>query len=100
MESVVRKNMKPFSLYLPVEYHNMLLDYSRQRKASEVVREAIVSYLNGGDMFVAGYNKALKDAVAVVKGCKEIEVIAVNGKYLDVLLADQIQALERTDNGK
>lgn len=87
--------MKPFSLYLPVEYHNMLLDYSRQRKASEVVRDAIISYLNGGDMFKAGYNKALKDAKAIVKDCKEIEVIAVNGKYLDVHLSERIGSLEK-----
>lgn len=91
----MRKNMKPFSMYLPLEYHKMLEDYSKQRKASEVVREAVVAYLNGGDMFSAGYNKALKDAVAIVKACKEIEVIAVKGKYLDVLLAEQISSLEK-----
>jgi predicted DNA-binding protein len=91
----MRKNMKPFSMYLPNEYHDMLTDYSKQRKASEVVREAIVAYLNGGDMFKAGYNKALKDAQAVVAGCKEIEVIAVNGKYLDVYLSEQIGSLEK-----
>ena len=91
----MRKNMKPFSMYLPNEYHDMLADFSKKRQASEVVREAIVAYLNGGDMFKAGYNKALKDAVAIVKECKEIEVIAVKGKYLDVLLANQIQSLEK-----
>ena len=91
----MRKNMKPFSMYLPDEYHEMLQSYSKQRKASEVVREAIVAYLSGGDMFKAGYNKALKDAKAIVKDCKEIEVIAVNGKYLDVLLSDQIGTLEK-----
>ena len=95
MEKLVRENMKPFSMYLPLEYHKMLADYSKQRKASEVVREAIVAYLNGGDMYTAGYNKALKDAVSVVKTCKEIEVIAINGKYLDVVLENQILTLEK-----
>lgn len=95
MEKRVRKNMKPFSMYLPLEYYDMLAGYSKQRKASEVVRDAVVAYLNGGDMFDAGYNKGLKDAMEIIKGCKEIEVIAVNGKYLDVLLTTQIKDLER-----
>jgi len=95
MEKYVRKNMKPFSMYLPNEYHEMLADYSKQRKASEVVRDAVVAYLNGGDMFNAGYNKALNDAMEIVKACKEIEVIAVNGKYLDVLLTTQLKDLEK-----
>lgn len=95
MEKFVRKNMKPFSMYLPDEYHAMLTEYSKQRKASEVVRDAIVAYLNGGDMFVAGYNKALKDAVAVVDSCEEAKFVAVKGKYLDVLLGGQIKALEK-----
>ena len=95
MEKLVRENMKPFSMYLPLEYHKMLSDYSKQRKASEVVRDAVIAYLNGGDMFVAGYNKALKDAIAVVNACDEAKFVAVKGKYLDVLLSGQIKALEK-----
>ncbi len=88
------KNLVPYSVYLPVEYHEKIKELAKERKASSTVRDAICMILDGDDSYKAGYNKAIKDAVKVVKACKEIEIIAIRGRYLDQLLADQLQQLE------
>lgn len=83
----------PYSVYLPVEYHDKIKELAKKRQASSTVRDAICMIIDGDDSYKAGYNKALKDAVAVVKACKEIEVIAIRGKYLDNLISEQIKQL-------
>jgi hypothetical protein len=80
-------------VYLPVEYHQKIKELAKQRKASSTVRDAICMILDGNDSFKAGYNKALKDVIKVIDSTKEIEHIAVRGKYLNDMLADQIKQL-------
>jgi hypothetical protein len=87
------KNLVPYSVYLPVEYHEKIKELAKQRKASSTVRDAICMILDGDDSFKAGYNKALKDAIKVIDNTKEIEHIAVRGKYLNDMLADQLKQL-------
>lgn len=87
------KNLVPYSVYLPVEYHDKIKELAKQRKASSTVRDAICMILDGNDSYNAGYAKALKDAIKVIDACKEIEHIAVRGKYLNDLLADQLKQL-------
>jgi hypothetical protein len=65
-----------------------------QRKASAMVRDAICMILDGDDTYKAGYNKALKDCIRQIDEVKEIEHIAVRGKYLNNLLSLKIEALE------
>jgi hypothetical protein len=50
--------------------------------------------LDGNDAYKSGYNKALKDCVRAVDDVKEIEHIAVKGKYLSDYLSSQIESLE------
>jgi bisphosphoglycerate-independent phosphoglycerate mutase (AlkP superfamily) len=88
------KKLIPYSVYLPVEYHDKIKELAKQRKASSMVRDAICMIVDGDDTFKSGYNKALKDCVKEIDACKEIEHIAVRGKYLADLLADQIKELE------
>lgn len=87
------KNLVPYSVYLPLEYHDKIKELAKQRKASSTVRDAICMILDGDDSFKAGYNKALKDAIKVIDNTKEIEHIAVRGKYLNDVLADQLKQL-------
>lgn len=88
------KNLVPYSVYLPLEYHEKIKELAKERKASSTVRDAICMILDGDDSYQAGYNKAIKDAIKVIKACKEIEVIAIRGKYLDNLLSEQLMQLE------
>ncbi len=87
------KNLIPYSVYLPVEYHQKIKELAKQRKASSTVRDAICMILDGNDSFKSGYNKAIGDAIKVIDNVKEIEHIAVRGKYLNDMLADQLKQL-------
>ena len=42
----------------------------------------------------AAYNQGLRDAIKSIDNCKEIEVIAIRGKYLADLLSEQIEQME------
>ena len=88
------KVMQPYSVYLPVEYVARLKELAKDRKAAALVRDAVIMMLEGDDQFTAGYNKALRDVVGVVDACKEIEVIAIRGKYLADVLSEQINQLK------
>jgi len=88
------KKLIPYSVYLPVEYHDKIKVLAAQRKASAMVRDAICMILDGDDTFKSGYNKALKDCIRQIDEVKEIEHIAVKGKYLNDLLSDNIKSLE------
>jgi bisphosphoglycerate-independent phosphoglycerate mutase (AlkP superfamily) len=77
-----------------VEYHEKIKELAKERKASSTVRDAICMILDGDDSYKAGYNKAIKDVTRVIRSCKEIEIVAVRGKYLDVLLVEQVEQLK------
>lgn len=90
------KKLVPYNLYLYTEHVDKLKKMAGQRKASSMVRDAVSMMLDGKDEYSAGYNRALKDAVNIIDSCKEIEHIAVRGKYLADILADQINSMEKT----
>ena len=87
------KKQVPYSVYLPVEYHDKIKELAKKRQASSTVRDAICMILDGNDSYKAGYNQAIKDASRVIKSCKEIEIVAIRGKYLDNLLIEQLEQL-------
>ena len=90
------KKLMPYSVYLPMEYYEKIRDLAKERKASSMVRDAIMMALDGNDEFKSGYNKGVRDAVKVVDSCKEIEMIAIKGKYLSDVLAEQMSGLEKS----
>lgn len=89
------KKLMPYSVYLPMEYYEKIKDLAKERKASSMVRDAIMMALDGNEEFKSGYNKGVRDAIKVVDSCKEIEMIAIKGKYLNDVLAEQISGLEK-----
>jgi hypothetical protein len=92
----MEKKLIPYNLYLYADHVDKLKKMAGQRKASSMVRDAVSMMLDGKDEYFAGYNRALKDVVSIVDSCKEIEHIAVRGKYLSDVLAEQINAMEKT----
>jgi hypothetical protein len=94
MEKTMNK-LVPYSVYLPVEYYDKIRELAQQRKASSMVRDAICMIIDGGDVYKSGYNKGVKDSIKVIDKCKDIEHIAVKGKYLNDVLADQLKELEK-----
>jgi len=91
----MEKKLIPYNLYLYSEHVDKLKKMAGQRKASALVRDAVSMMLDGKDEYSAGYNRGLKDCIALVDSCKEIEHIAVRGKYLNDILADGINAMEK-----
>lgn len=88
------KKMIPFSVYLPVEYHERLKLAAQGRRASALVRDAITMIMDGNDAFKAGYNKAVRDASKIVYDCKEAQMVAVNKRDLGAILTEMINELE------
>lgn len=89
------KHMVPYSLYLPVEQREKLRELAKSRGGAELVRNAIEVMLKGGSEFDAGYNKAVDDLIKIVDGIKEIECIAVSGKYLNDLIAERAREIKK-----
>jgi hypothetical protein len=79
-----------------MEYYDKIKHLAKERKASSLVRDAIVMALDGNDEFKSGYNKGVRDAIKIVDACKDIEMIAIRGKYLNDILAEQISGLEKS----
>lgn len=92
----MEKKLIPYNVYLYSEHVDKLKKMAGHRKASSMVRDAISMVLDGKDEYSAGYNRALKDAIEVIDACKEINVIAINGRYLADVLAEGINAMEKT----
>jgi hypothetical protein len=90
----MEKKLVPYNLYLHAEHVDKLKKMAGDRKVSGLVREAVSTLLDGKTEYAAGYNRALKDAAKVINNCKEIEVIAIRGKYLADVLIDEVSALE------
>jgi len=87
-------SMRPYSLYLPEELIKQLKERAKDRKSAAFVRTAIEMALSKGDAYQSGYQTALRDAANIVDKCKEIEVIAINGRYLADILIEQIKGLD------
>jgi hypothetical protein len=94
MEQMKDKKLIPYSVYLPRKYHDQIKDLAKQRKASSMIRDAICMILDGGDAYKSGYNQGIRDSVKQIDALKEIEHIAIRGKYLNDVLAAALNELE------
>lgn len=92
---MTKKHMVPYSLYLPADQREQLRELAKTRGGAELVRNALDVMFKGGNEFEAGYNKAIDEAIKVIDSVKEIECIAVNGKYLNDLLASSLKELRK-----
>jgi predicted transcriptional regulator len=88
------KKLIPYSVYLPSEYHAKLKEVAKRRKASAMIRDAIMMIVDGSDSYGSGYNKGVRDAAQVVYECKEAQLVAIKGRDIGAILTDRIKALE------
>jgi metal-responsive CopG/Arc/MetJ family transcriptional regulator len=88
------KKLIPYSVYIPANLYKKLKLLAKERKASELIRDAISMALDGNDAYTSGYNKAIKDAAKVVYDNSEAQMIAIKGKDLGSILTEQIELLE------
>lgn len=90
----VKRNMVPYSVYLPKDYHDKISALAKKRQASGVIRDAICMILDGGDQYKAGYTKGIRDAIKAVTKIPELQIIAYKGKYMDTFVLDNLEQLE------
>ena len=90
----MERKLVTYSVYIPAEHHARLKRLARERKASALIRDAIVMILDGKDAYTSGFNKGIKDAAKVVYDCPEAQMVAIKGKDLGAVLTERIQDLE------
>jgi hypothetical protein len=93
MEKV--KKLFPYSVYLSKDYHNRISELAKERKASGLIRDAICMILDGGDHYQSGYNQGIRDSIKYVSKIPALKLIAYQNKYLDSMVIEQLELLER-----
>jgi predicted amino acid racemase len=93
MEESVKK-LIPYSVYLPIDYHEKIRLLAKQRKASALIRDAICMMLDGGNQYQSGYNQAIRDVTKTIKKISEIKDISFKGIGLDEIITEQVKQLE------
>lgn len=89
----MEKKLVPYSVHLPESIYNRLKQAARDRKASSLVRDAIIMMVEGDTSFNAGYNKAIKDVVSLIKKHQIATTIGINGTALSSILISEITEL-------
>lgn len=88
------KKLIPYSVYVPADYHARLKEIAKERKASSMIRDAIIMILDGSDTYKGGYNAGIRDAAKVVYDCEEAQMVAVKGRDVGAILTERIRTLE------
>ena len=84
----------PYSVYLPSDLHKKLKSLAKDRKASELIRNAIQMIIDGNTAFNSGYNQALKDSIGVINNNESAVSVAVHGIVIADNLISDIKTLE------
>jgi metal-responsive CopG/Arc/MetJ family transcriptional regulator len=84
----------PYSVYLPYDLHKKLKSLAKDRKASELIRNAIQMIIEGNTAYNSGYNKALKDTIKVINTNESAVSISVHGILIADNLISDIKTLE------
>ncbi len=87
------KRLVPYSVHLREDIYLKLKEAAGQRKATALVRDAITLIVEGDDVFNGGYNKGLRDAIAVIKENERASSISVDGESIADILSKQIEAM-------
>jgi hypothetical protein len=89
------KKLIPYTVYLPEDQYNKLKKYAKERKASSVIRDAISSFLSGGDLHLTGYNKGIQDAFRAVSEVDEVKMLSIYGDPLCRILERKLEDMEQ-----
>ncbi len=87
------KRLVPYSVHLREDIYLKLKAAAGQRKATALVRDAITLIVEGDDVFNGGYNKGLRDAIAVIQENEKASSISIDGESIAEILSKQIEAM-------
>ena len=91
----MEKKLVPYSLYLPADLIDELKKAAKNRKASSIVRDALVMAIKGNDSFKAGYKKGLHESINQVQKCADAKNISVKNKIIAETIIDKIKKLDK-----
>ena len=103
------KRLIPYSVHLREDIYLKLKEAAQGRKATALVRDAITMIIEGDDAFNAGYNKAIRDCISVIKEDDAARYVAIQGnsisevlcgKLSEMLLAQAPMKITRVKDGK
>jgi uncharacterized protein (DUF2164 family) len=93
---MARENLVPISFYLPKELHDKLKVAGKNRKQSELIRNAIQMIIDGNGPYISGYNQGLKDAIKEVENHELVMGLSMNDWHIGEQLIDYIGRLEKS----
>jgi len=96
----MEKKLIPYSVYLPEPIFDQLKLAARRRKASKIVRNAVIAYLNGSDSRVSGYTEGINDAIQVVQNNKAARSISYNGDVIADAITTKLETLRGRNEEK
>jgi hypothetical protein len=76
----------PYSVHLKRDVYDKLKLAAGQRKASGLVRDAITLIIEGDDQFNGGYNKGVRDSIALIMEDEWASKIGIEGTTIAELL--------------
>lgn len=84
----MEKKLIPYSVHLPEEIYIQVKAAAGARRASELIRDAIVTALESEDKHTAAYNRAVREAISIVQRHPVAKTISVGGETIaDALVA-------------
>lgn len=87
------KRLIPYSVHLPEDIHAKLKEAAGQRKASAMVRDAIIMLINETSSYSSGYNKGLRDAIKIVEYESILSGLMINNKKVGQSIVDKLEKL-------
>lgn len=90
------KKLTPYSVYLPADLIIKLKAVAKNRKASELIRNAIQMIIDGHKEYDSGYNQGVKDSIQVVLSNDYAMSISVMSKEIGTTIVNELKSLEKT----
>lgn len=92
---MISSKLKPFMAYLEVSQHQDLKRFSQRSKIpmSQLIREAVDARITQGDRYVAGYNKALHDAIEAIYNNRASKMKFPSGKSFADVFTEELEKL-------
>jgi hypothetical protein len=78
---------------LPEPIYRKVKEAAGQRRASSLVRDAIVNYLDNNDQQSAAYNQAIHDCINMVTRHALARTVSIGGKTIADVLVGQLVAM-------
>lgn len=89
----MEKRLIPYSVHLPEDIYNLIKQAAGDRKASGMVREAIVSFVGKRDLFDKGYQAGIQASMKKIANNKMANAISYNNVTVAEVLTNDLNSL-------